>query len=69
MAEEVNIGRLVLDIPGLEAEQAGRIAAQIAEGLIGFSGEFDLLSVTLDDVGDLETLAARVLAALRQQVG
>jgi hypothetical protein len=68
MADQVKIGRLVLDVPGLEPGQAGLVAEQIAEGLIGLSGDFDRLAVTIDEC-DIEQLAVRVLAALRQQIG
>jgi hypothetical protein len=68
MAGDVSIGRLVLDVPGLGREQAARLAEQIGAGLAGMSGEFDMLSVTVDE-GDPDRLASRILVALRQRIG
>jgi hypothetical protein len=68
MANEVSIGRLVFDIPGLQPEQAARLAEQIGTGLAGLKGEFGTLSVTLDEDGS-QPLAPRIVAALRQQIG
>jgi hypothetical protein len=68
MNGNVSIGRLVFDIPGLAPEQAARIAEQIGRGLLGRSGEFSTLAVTVDE-GAPDRLASRVLAALRQRIG
>jgi hypothetical protein len=68
MNGNVSIGRLVFDIPSLAPEQAARIAEQIGRGLIGLSGEFSTIAVTVDEV-EPDLLAARVLAALRQRIG
>jgi hypothetical protein len=67
MAGDVTIGRLALDIPGMDAAQAARLAEQIGRGLAGRSGAFDTLAVTLEErPGEL---AQRILAALHQRIG
>jgi hypothetical protein len=68
MAGDVSIGRLVLDVPGLRREQAARLAEQIGVGLAGMSGEFDMISVTVDEA-DPDRLASRILVALLQRIG
>ena len=68
MADEVSIGRLVFDIPGLQPEQAARLAEQIGSGLAGLKGEFGALSVTVEE-DDPQRLAPRIVSALRRQIG
>jgi hypothetical protein len=68
MTDDVSIDRLVLDIPGLNAEQAARVARRVGERLAGASGSFDTLSVTVED-GDPERLADRIVAALLRRIG
>jgi hypothetical protein len=68
MAGDISIKRLVFDIPGLGPEQAARLAEQIGTGLVGTSGVFEMLSVTVDE-GDPDRLGAPILAALRQRIG
>ena len=71
MADDVSIGRLVLDLPGMSAEQAARLAEQIGHGLMGRSGAFETLTVAIGDGPDEgpDGLAARILAALHQLIG
>lgn len=67
MASDVSIGRLVLDIPGMDAEQAARLAEQIGRGLAGRTGAFDTLVVTVE--GGQDALAERILKALHRRIG
>jgi hypothetical protein len=71
MSGELAIDRLLLEVPGLDAERARRLAECIAAGLAGASGEFPVLSVRLDEVADEapEAMAARIVAALRGGMG
>jgi hypothetical protein len=61
--EDVKIDRLVLDIPGLDAATAQRLATGIGEHLAqaGIEGTYPRLAITLDPGGDL---AAQITAAL-----
>jgi hypothetical protein len=67
MEGDVTIGRLVLDIPGMDAGQAARLAEQIGRGLAGRSGAFGTLTVTVEEGPG--ALAERILAALHQRIG
>jgi hypothetical protein len=71
MTGELSIDRLILDMPGLDAEHAVALAGRIGEGLADSSGDFASLSVQLDSVpGETpERLAARIVAALLQRIG
>jgi hypothetical protein len=65
--DAVTIGRLVLDIPGIDADQARTIAEGLAIrlGTAGLAGMHDRVAVELD--GD-EDLPARIAAALRERL-
>ena len=70
MSSDLAIDRLILDVPGLDAERARRLAERIGAGLAGASGEFRSLSVQLDQIADEpeEALAARIVIALQTQM-
>jgi hypothetical protein len=70
MSGELTIDRLILDIPGLDAEKARSLAERIGAGLAGASGEFTSLLVHLDDAPDEppENLPARIVQALQRQM-
>ncbi len=63
----VEIDRLVLDVPGLTPEEgrglAERIGAALARGPV--FGPVDHVSVTVTPNPDLDVLAARIVAAVR----
>jgi len=63
--ENVKIDRLVLDIPGLDAAAARRLAAGIGEKLAekALAGKYPRIDITLEP-GSEEDLAARITAAL-----
>lgn len=63
----VTIDRLILDIPGIDARQAGAIAESLALRLssAGLAGMHD--SVTIELNGDHD-LPARIAAALRERL-
>jgi hypothetical protein len=67
---DLAIDRLILDVPGLDAERARRLAERIGAGLAGTSGAFRSLSVQLDEIADEseEALAARIVLALQTQM-
>jgi hypothetical protein len=62
---DVKIDRLVLDIPGLDAVAAQRLAAGIGAKLAEktLSGKYPRIDITLEP-GSEEDLAARIAAAL-----
>jgi hypothetical protein len=62
---EIKIDKLVLDIPGLDAVAAQRLAAGIGEKLAEktLSGKYPRIDITLEP-GSEEDLAARIAAAL-----
>ncbi len=65
--ENVKIDRLVLDIPGLDAAAAQRLAAGIGEHLAqaGIEGTYPRLAITLEPGGDmLAKLTAALMARL-----
>jgi hypothetical protein len=76
--DDISIDRLVLEIPGLTGESAAglahKIGAQLATAETG-AGEFQQLSVTLDDDSvnakdaGHERLATSIVAALLRQIG
>ena len=63
----VVIDRLVLDIPGIDAEQARTIARELGIRLAGagLAGVHDAVAVDLEGDGDLP---ARIAAALRERL-
>jgi hypothetical protein len=63
----VVIGRLVLDIPGIDVERARAIAESLALqlGTAGISGTYDRVTVELDSDEDLP---ARIAAALKERL-
>jgi hypothetical protein len=67
MAGDVSIGRLVLELPGMDAGQAARLAEQLGRGLAGRTGTFDTLAVTVE--GGQDRLAERILEALHRRIG
>ena len=70
---DVSIGRLVLDIPGLDAAAAREVALGIAEGLAGagLTGEHAAMPLILDPrPGEPPArLAARIVQSLLQRIG
>ena len=72
----VQIDRLVLDVPGLTPEQgrdlAQRIGAALARGggvgAAGRGGSVDRIALDVAPSGDLDVLAARVVAGVRGQL-
>ena len=77
-APQVQIDRLVLDIPGLDPAHARALALGIAEGLAdagrkvgalhAAAGDHALISVRLADAGVPADLAAKVVAALLERL-
>ena len=70
-AAEMKIDRLVLDIPGLDPDQAPLVAQYLAEGLAraGAKGEVASLDVPLTTPpGAPRELAARIVAALMERL-
>jgi hypothetical protein len=63
----VTIGRLVLDVPGIDADQARTIAEGLAVrlGTAGLAGLHDRVTIELD--GDKD-LPARIATALRERL-
>jgi len=63
MSGDVKIDRLVLDIPGLDAVAARKLAAGIGEKLAekNLSGEYPRIGITVEPGQDM---AARITAAL-----
>jgi hypothetical protein len=65
---QVQIRRLVLDVPGLDPAHARALASAIGEHLsrLGLDGSFGDMTISLDhDEGDL---AARIVAAIRERL-
>ena len=77
-APQVQIDRLVLDVPGLDPAHARALALGIAEGLAdagrkagaldGAGGEHAAITVRLADAGVPADLAAKVVAALIERL-
>lgn len=79
--DDISIDRLILEIPGLTAEQGKELARHIGAALAASTagpGEFQTLSVTLDagevdgkhaGVTSPERLATAIVAALLRQTG
>ncbi len=71
---EVAIDRLVLDLPGLDAQTARALALGIADGLAGarLRGDHERLTITLDATaadGAPGDLAAQIVYALLSRIG
>jgi hypothetical protein len=76
--DDISIDRLILEIPGLSAEQGAELARQIGEQLATCgtaSGDFSSVAITLEPeaVGSgnrsPQRLATAIVAALLRQVG
>lgn len=75
--DDISIDRLVLEVPGLNAGEAARLARQVGAGLAagaaaGGTGDFDMLAVWLNGGtggADLPRLAAQIVGQLLQQIG
>jgi hypothetical protein len=63
--EKVKIDRLVLDIPGIDAAAAQRLAAGIGEHLAqaGIEGTYPRIAITLEPGGDMMTKITAALMA------
>ena len=68
-----SVGRLVLDIPGLDGDGARLLAEQIGAGLasLPMTGvrSIERLSVTLAPGADVQAQAAAIVSAVRGQLG
>ncbi|MDQ0464406.1 hypothetical protein QO010_002187 [Caulobacter ginsengisoli] len=69
----LTIGRLVLDIPGLDADGARLLAERVGAGLAGLpingARSLERLSVTLPPGAGVQAQAAAIVSAVRTQVG
>ncbi len=70
----VSIGRLILDIPGIESYDAGRLAEKVAahlarDGRAASDVEIPRLGIVLDDqTTDLDDLASRIANAVLRRM-
>lgn len=74
--DEISIDRLVLEVPGLSAEDANELARQVGAGLAaapkkGGNAEFDRVAVTLDGFrgGTVARLADAIVQSVMRQIG
>ena len=67
----VEIGRLVLDAPGLDESQARALAERVGLALGGakLRGSAERISLTAPKGADPEALAARIVAAVLDRLG
>jgi hypothetical protein len=70
---DVTIDRLVLDLPGMDADAARALALGVAEGLAGAQvcGEHEHLAVSVDPAAAAApgALAAHIVQSLLQRIG
>ncbi len=70
----VSVGRLILDIPGIESSDAGRLAEKVAaylarDGRAASDVEIPRISIVLDNqTTDLDDLACRIANSLLQRM-
>jgi hypothetical protein len=73
MSGEVTIDRLMLALPGLDADAARSLALGIADGLSGadIEGDHGMLSVTVDPAvaAQPDRLAAQIVQTLLRRIG
>ena len=75
MTDALAIDRLILEVPGLDAERAATLAERIglalAGGLAVLPADVDRLAVQLDAIEDEPDalLAGRIAAALLRRIG
>jgi hypothetical protein len=75
LTPDLTIDRLVLELPGFDAQRAARLAACIGEALAGGlaprPAQHAMLSATIDpDAGETDAqLAARIATLLLQRIG
>jgi len=70
--DDISIDRLILEIPGLDAEQGRELARRIGEQLAAADagpGDYQTLSITLDPATPHDRLATAVTAALLRLIG
>jgi hypothetical protein len=72
---DIQIDRLVLDVPGLTVAQAGELAERVGKGLGAASlkqGSFDTLNVDLNEQAasrNLPRLAEEIVDSILKQIG
>jgi len=71
---DVTIGRLVLELPGMDADAARALALGVAEGLAGaaIAGDHETLKVEVDPAAAAKTpagLSAHIVQTLLQRIG
>lgn len=73
--DDISIGRLIFEIPGLTPGEAAEVAKQVGEGLAASSvsaGSFETLTVDLNDQAgsrDVPRLARAIVSSLARQIG
>ena len=67
----LEIGRLVLDLPGLDPERARAVGERVGAGLAGLELErsIERLSLTVPADADPDALAALIVAGVRAGTG